>query len=88
MSKAAVGSSSSKYVFLNILQYSQKENCVGVSILINLQASPTTLRARDCEIAKFASFFYRTPPVAASEGSASLSFQRNFFDNILRKDAK
>ena len=29
---------SSKYVFLKISQYSQKKNCVGVSLLIKLQA--------------------------------------------------
>ena len=73
--KAAVRRCSSEKVFLKISQYSQENNCVGVSFLIMLQAfRPATLLKRDSNIGVFLrilrtfkeQLFYRTPPLAAS----------------------
>ena len=67
---------SAKIVFLKILQNSLENNtCVRVSFLIKVQASSLQLIKKEtpaqafsyefCEICKY-TFFYRTPPVAAS----------------------
>ena len=62
--EAAVGRCSSKKVFLKISQYSQKNTCVGVSFY----CKETPAQVFSCEYCKIFknSFFYRTPPVAAS----------------------
>ena len=62
-------------VFLEISQNSQEDTCATVSFLIKLQASDLQLYKKEtlaqvfsyefCEISKN-TFFYRTPPVAAS----------------------
>ena len=48
-------------MFLNILQNSQENTCARISFLIKLQV----FSCEFCEIFKN-TFFYRTPPVAAS----------------------
>ena len=66
---------SMKKVFLEISQNSQENTCARVSILIKLQALPTTFlkkrlwhRCFFCEFCKISknTFFYRTPLVVAS----------------------
>ena len=52
----------SKKVFLNVLQYSQENTCVGVSF--QKQIPTQVLSCEYCEIFKN-TLFYRTPPVAA-----------------------
>ena len=83
MVEAVAQMCSAKKVFLEISQYSQKNTCAGVSFLIKLQASglwnllktktSTGSSCEFCEISKN-TFFYRTPPVAASvmKNSSSL----------------
>ena len=65
-----------KKMFLKISQNSQENTCARASFLIKLQATPATLlkaklwhRCFPVNFAKFlrTSFFYRTPPVAASD---------------------
>ena len=61
-------------VFLNILQKSQENTCVGVSYLVKLQSTcnfikkETPTQVLPCEFCKIFmnNFFYRTPPIAAS----------------------
>ena len=73
--EAVVKSCSVKKVFLKILQNSQENTCARVSFLKNLQTAPAALLKNrlwhmcfPVSFAKFLrnTFFYRTPPVAAS----------------------
>ena len=65
-SEAVVQRCSLKKVFLKISQNSQENTCTRVSFSIKLQAQTCEF----CEILKN-TFFYRAPPVAASENSHS-----------------
>ena len=72
-----------KKVFLEISQSSQKNTCVRASFSINLQAcdfikKETPTQFHYCEFYKMfkSTFFYRTPPVAASE-KLSQNLMRN-----------
>ena len=75
-SEAVAWGCSIRKVFLKIWQISQEKACVPVFFLIKLQALGTTLLKKEnqvqvfscefCEIFKN-TFFYRIPPVAASE---------------------
>ena len=69
-------------VFLEILQNSQENTCARASFLIKLQTSACNFIKKEtlaqvfscefCEISKNI-FFYRTPPVAASECNLHIS---------------
>ena len=71
-SEAAVNRCSSKYVFLNILQVSQENTFVGMSVNkvagLQLYQKETSTQLFSCEICKIFknTFFYRTPPMAVS----------------------
>ena len=75
-----------KKVFLQISQNSQERTCARVSFLIKLQACNFIKRetlaqmffCEFCEISKN-SFFYRTPPLAASGGF----LKYNCFGNLI-----
>ena len=64
-SEAVIQKCSVKKVFLKISQYLQENTCVRASFLIKLQASGTGVFLWILEIFQN-TFFYRTPPVAAS----------------------
>ena len=52
-----------------LLEISQENTCVRVSFLIKLQNKETLAQVFSCEFCEISknTFFYRTPPVAASE---------------------
>ena len=90
-SEAVVRMCSVKKLFLEISQNSQENTCDRVSCLINLQAKACNFIIKEilaqvlccefCEISKN-TFFYRTPPVAASlVSTVTLQNQKinNFF---------
>ena len=93
--EAVVRMCSVKKLFLEILQNSQENTCDRVSYLINLQAKACNFIIKEtlaqvlccefCEISKN-TFFYRTPPVAASlVSTVTLQNQKinNFFKQFL-----
>ena len=67
--EAVIRSCSSEYVFLKILQISQENTCVGVLRGLQLCQKETPIQMVSCEIHKIFrnTFFYRTPPVTASD---------------------
>ena len=77
-------------MFLEISQNSQENTCARVSFLIKLQArnfikKEILARVFSCEFCEISknTFFYRTPPVAASVDTNLRKFQYKILNNIL-----
>ena len=80
---AAVLRCSSKWVFLKILQYSQKNKCWSLLQLYQKETPTQVLFCKYCNIFKN-SFFYETPLAAVSEKTTVTIFQLlNHFESWL-----
>ena len=82
-SEAATGGVPYKKLFLKVLQYSQENNCVGVSVLIKLQTFKlATLLKRGSNTGAFLQFL-RTPILKNKCEWLFLSFHKMFSKNLL-----
>ena len=72
-------------VFLELSQYSQKNTCGRVSSpFIKIETLAQAFSFEFCKISKN-TFFYRTPPVAASEDDIRLSYFQRFITRLCYK---